>query len=67
MRTLAEYKNEVRGLPPFRSGREMSGIECPTCRTELDWTDRSLIETQPPKRRLLCRVCRFTEMVICLK
>jgi hypothetical protein len=60
MKSLAEYEQEVREANPLSP--ELSGIQCPECKDELKWAERSLICKNPPMQRLVCD-CGFTKVV----
>lgn len=55
---------DYEAVAPLIKPPDASGIECPECKAELVWAEKSLVCRDPPMRRLVCPECDFSKVVV---
>lgn len=61
MKTIAEHNEEIIRLRNNRT--YYSGIECPRCKLELQFTDNTMLLSSPPQKNVKCFECGFIDRV----
>jgi len=59
VKTLAEYNKATRGALNAPPDRDPAGVLCNICRREMEFTDNTVMLSNPPQRNVECPYCRI--------
>lgn len=54
LKTIEENNDEVQRLS---QQEDLTGVECPNCKKELQFADNTILTSSPPQRNVVCFGC----------
>jgi len=65
LKTIDEHNEEMQHKYHLVKQTELlTGIECPSCKTELRYNDNSILMSRPPQKHVKCTKCTYRGSVI---
>ena len=64
LKTIAEHNEEV--LHVTRRNENLTGVECPNCKTELQFIGRGVMLSSPMQRDVKCFNCNYANRLYVL-